>query len=216
MTEDQKKSFLLFDFDGTLADTLSIVIKIVNDIGPQYKLREINEIELQRIRMMSGRELIKYSGMPLRKIPFFIRRVQTELKHRIKEIKPFQDIPGVLKSLSKSGYNMDILTSNLKNNVEEFLEMNNLTYFEDIYVCGNIFGKKHELEKFIKDKKLNGEDVIYFGDEIRDIEAAKSAGVKVAAVTWGYNDENSLKQNNPDFLINHPRDILRLVNIFEK
>jgi len=216
MTEDQIKPILLFDFDGTLADTLSIIVEIINDVGPQYKLRKIDPGELKAIRAMSSKELIKYSGLPLRRIPFFIRRVQLEMKNSMKNVEPFPDIPVVLKSIKNAGFQMDILTSNLKDNVEKFLEKNDLLYFEDIYVCSNLFGKKRMLEKIIKYKKLDRKNVIYFGDEIRDIDAAREAGIKIAAVTWGFNDEKSLKINNPDYLISEPKEIKRLLKISEE
>jgi phosphoglycolate phosphatase len=213
MDEARNKTVLLFDFDGTLADILSVIVDIINDIGTQYNLRKIDSEKLKIIRNMNSRELIKYSGLPLRKIPFFIRRVQSEMKHRMKDIEPFPNIPDVLKIINKKGFQLNILTSNLKDNVKEFLEKNDLSYFEDIFVSRNISGKKRVLEKIIKYKKLNRESIIYFGDEIRDIEAAKDAKIKIAAVTWGFNDEESLKINNPDFLINKPEEIVNLLNI---
>jgi phosphoglycolate phosphatase-like HAD superfamily hydrolase len=48
--------------------------------------------------------------------------------------------------------------------------------------------------------KLDPSKVFYIGDETRDIEAAKKAGIKSIAVTWGYNTKAILDNSNPDFL----------------
>ena len=55
------------------------------------------------------------------------------------------------------------------------------------------------------------ENAIYVGDEVRDIKAAKKAGVKVASVTWGYNLESVLSSFHPDYIINRPEDLIKLV-----
>jgi len=59
--------------------------------------------------------------------------------------------------------------------------------------------------------KLYTEDVIYIGDEVRDIEAARAAGIKIASVTWGYNLESILTENKPDYIVTQPRDLLNLM-----
>jgi phosphoglycolate phosphatase len=57
---------------------------------------------------------------------------------------------------------------------------------------------------------LDRNHVLYIGDETRDIEAAHKAGVRVAAVTWGYNNAEMLKRFSPDYLVSRPHELLSL------
>jgi phosphoglycolate phosphatase-like HAD superfamily hydrolase len=53
--------------------------------------------------------------------------------------------------------------------------------------------------------------MIYIGDEIRDVKAAKKAAIPVAAVGWGFNSAGALEAFSPDFLLSHPDDLHQLV-----
>ena len=49
------------------------------------------------------------------------------------------------------------------------------------------------------------------GDEARDIKASKKSGIKSIAVTWGFQDEATLRRLNPDFIVKTPEDILKII-----
>jgi len=54
-------------------------------------------------------------------------------------------------------------------------------------------------------------DVYFVGDEIRDMEAGKKAKVKTVAVSWGYNTAESLQKENPDYLIDSPQELEKII-----
>ena len=62
----------------------------------------------------------------------------------------------------------------------------------------------------MKDKDLKLSEMIYIGDETRDIQAAKKAGIRSAAVTWGYNSRKALEAQSPDYLIHSPQELFHL------
>ncbi len=74
-----------------------------------------------------------------------------------------------------------------------------------------MFGKHRYIGRLLKEKKRSGEEALYVGDELRDVQACKKVSVKVAAVTWGYDKVELLEQGHPDFLIHHPLDLPELV-----
>jgi phosphoglycolate phosphatase-like HAD superfamily hydrolase len=51
---------------------------------------------------------------------------------------------------------------------------------------------------------------VYVGDESRDLDAARKAGVSVAAVSWGFHAPELLASMNPTYMLEHPRELLRL------
>jgi len=58
---------------------------------------------------------------------------------------------------------------------------------------------------------LNPEEVIYVGDETRDIEASQKINIKVIVVSWGFNSRTVLAEHNPDFLIHQPQELIEVM-----
>lgn len=203
---------IIFDFDGTIADTVDALVSIANNLAVEFSYAPITPEEFLILRNLTSREIFKYSGIPLFKIPFLLKKVKKELKNKIPELKPIQGIPETLVELKDNGLRLGIITSNSKGNVQEFLKVNNLdNLFEFVHPGVTIFGKTQIINNVLRQKQIKTEEVIYVGDETRDIEASKKANVKVCSVTWGFNSEEALIKENPDFLIHHPQELVKIV-----
>ena len=96
-------------------------------------------------------------------------------------------------------------------NVSLFLNKHKLTCFKHIDSDQSLFGKDKVIANFLKKYQIKNEEAIYVGDEVRDIEAAHKAKIKIMAVTWGFNYEEVLKQNSPDYLVNQPKQIAEVL-----
>jgi phosphoglycolate phosphatase len=204
---------IIFDFDGTIADTVDALVSIANRLALEFDYVQITQQELALLRNLTSREIIKYSGISIFKIPFLVKKVKGELKNKIHEFKPIPGIKEALIELKAHDYKLGIITSNSKDNVTEFLRINNLgTLFDFIYSGVTIFGKTTIINNVLRQKQLKPQQVIYVGDETRDIEASKKANIQVIAVTWGFNSPEVLAKQKPDFLIHKPGEILRVLN----
>ncbi|MGH1392612.1 MAG: HAD-IA family hydrolase [Trichormus sp.] len=205
---------IIFDFDGTIADTVDALVSIANRLAIEFGYIQITPEQLTLLKNLSSREIIKYSGVSLLKIPFLVKKVKAELKNKIQELKPIPGMKESLLELKNHGYQLGIITSNSKDNVTAFLEINELdNLFEFIYSGVTIFGKTTIINNVLKQKQLKPQTVIYVGDETRDIEASKKANIKVIAVTWGFNSAEILSQQNPDFLIHQPSELLQVIKL---
>ena len=122
-------------------------------------------------------------------------------------IKPFPQLESVLPKLSEK-YVLGIVTSNDPVNVKKFLLAHNLDYFAFVYSDGSLFGKGKIIKNLLHKYSYAPENVIYVGDEVRDIDAARTAGINVVSVTWGLNSKKVLLENNPDFLIDNSTALL--------
>ncbi|MBH8553291.1 HAD-IA family hydrolase [Nostocaceae cyanobacterium CENA357] len=203
---------IIFDFDGTIADTVDALVSIANRLAVEFDYVQITPQELALLRNLTSREIIKYSGISLFKIPFLLKKVKGELKNKIQEFKPIPGIQEALIDLQNHGYKLGIITSNSKENVTAFLNNNELdNLFDFIYSGVTIFGKTTIINNVLRQKQLKPQAVIYVGDETRDIEASKKANIKVIAVTWGFNSQKVLAQQNPDFLIHQPNELLEVI-----
>jgi phosphoglycolate phosphatase len=203
---------IIFDFDGTIADTVDALVSIANRLAVEFGYIQITPDQLTLLRNFSSREIIKYSGVSLFKIPFLVKKVKAELKDKIQELQPIPGMKESLIELQNHGYQLGIITSNSKDNVTAFLRINELdNLFEFIYSGVTIFGKTTIINNVMKQKQLKPQRVIYVGDETRDIEASKKANIKVIAVTWGFNSAEILSKQNPDFLIHQPSELLQVI-----
>jgi phosphoglycolate phosphatase len=203
---------IIFDFDGTIADTVDALVSIANGLAQKFGYIPITQEELALLRNLNSREIIKYSGISILKIPFLVKKVKSELKSKIKELKPISGIKETLVVLNNNGYRLGIITSNSQENVTDFLRVNDLdNLFDFVYSGVTIFGKTTIINNVLKQKQIKPQEVIYVGDETRDIEASKKANIKVIAVTWGFNSQEVLAKQNPDFLIQEPYELLEVI-----
>ena len=207
---------ILFDFDGTIADTYQAIADITNQLSTEFGYKALNQEELLLIKNLSSREIVKLSEISVFKLPFLVRRIRTELSKEISELNPIKGIDLVLRDLKRQGYVLGIVTSNNRENVDIFLRKNRLDrLFSYIYSSTAIFGKHRVIDRAIRENRLRRSDVIYVGDETRDIRSARKSNIPSIAVSWGFNAGEILAKNQPDYLINEPSELLKAIALWQ-
>jgi len=203
---------ILFDFDGTIADTHDAFLEIVNRLASEFGYPTVDHQEVERLKQLSSADIIKYSKISPFKIPFLLKRLKKELGKQISTLKPYLDIREVLIFLKKKGYTLGIVTSNHRDNVLIFLQNNDLAEFFDFVCAGTtLFGKNRIINRVLKDNHWNAEEVIYIGDETRDISAAKKSQLTMISVGWGFSSPTILQEYQPDFLVYHPSELMTVI-----
>ncbi|MEO6847076.1 MAG: HAD-IA family hydrolase [Chthoniobacterales bacterium] len=202
---------LLFDFDGTVGDTFIAGVEILNKLADEFKFRRLKPEEVEGARDMTTMEFIRFLGVPTTKIVKVSKRGVKEFRSRIDGVNPFPHIIPVLKELHKQGYLLGIVTSNAEENVARFLKRHHIECFDFIRCSSRLMGKARVIKSLMKEKKMKPEEVLFVGDETRDIEATKKAGIQIAAVTWGYNSRRALEGQNPEYILDHPDELIPLL-----
>ncbi|MGB9002191.1 MAG: HAD hydrolase-like protein [Nitrosotalea sp.] len=202
---------IVFDFDGTIADTLSVVIKIANKFADHYGYRKIPLSDLPKLREKKPSEVLKHLGISIFKLPIVVRKIRFEMNKEIVHLQAAVEIRDALVKLRENGCVLGILTTNSRENVMEFLKNNDLQLFDFVYTGRAMYGKSRLLKKLMKEKTIPHKDPIYVGDEIRDIEAAKKAGIRVIGVSWGYNTRAALQKANPDYIVEKPEELQTII-----
>ena len=203
---------LVFDFDGTIADTLGETRRIFNKIAPDYGIREVAEHELDHLRHLSLKELLDHLDIPKRRVPSLISRGTSMMRGNIAELKLIDGMPEVLVELRRHVRSFGILTSNATANVDLFLRTHGLReQFDFISSTSKLTGKSKHLKAIRKTFSVQSDEMLYIGDELRDVKASQKAGIPIAAVTWGFNSRESLAAAKPDYLFDQPVDFLRLL-----
>ena len=201
--------YIIFDFDGTIADTIGLGLTIYNRIAPEYNCRQVKQGELDLLSTTKPRELLKTYGVTNLKLFLLVLRIRKEISKHITEIEPVKGIAASLKEIKNAGFSLGILTSNSRANVSKFLENNDISgIFDFIYSGKSFFGKDKVIRRMLDRENISRDSVIYVGDETRDIEASKKAGIPVAAVCWGLNRREVLASSLPDQIAGEPEELL--------
>ena len=200
-------ALVLWDFDGTLADTLPGLLRIFNELAPELGFAPITDV--QAIRDTTPTQFFKAHGIPLWKLLALRHAIVARQKSHMASIRLYPGVPDVLERLGGSGCRMGIVSSNAEDNIRTCLRANGVEpSFEFIVGHSRLLGKQRALRRVLRQTALRSRDVLYVGDEVRDIAAAQDVGMDVAAVTWGMNSRSLLAQHSPTQLIDGPEQLL--------
>lgn len=199
---------IIFDFDGTIADTFAVVLGIFHELT--HRSEPLTPEEIERLRGMS----LAHAAEDLRvrpwQMPFLLMRGRRRMTGKMGGIHTFPGLQKAVRELHAEGHDLYIMSSNSARNIQLFLlrhEMNK----EFIKIYGNVglFDKAGVLRRIMRRNHLKRSETFYVGDEVRDIEAAHRAGVSVVAVTWGYNNAQILQKHQPDTAVSDPANLPR-------
>ncbi|EDX86841.1 haloacid dehalogenase-like hydrolase, putative [Synechococcus sp. PCC 7335] len=200
---------LIFDFDGTIADTLDTIVRITNRIAPEYGYSPTTPDKLRYYQSLSTKEMLKQSEIPLFRLPFLLRQVRREMTTELDAVPVAAELVPTIKALSENGHQLMIMSSNSKHNILRFLERQQIANLFSLIQGGvGLLSKARTLKQIIRREGLDFSQVIYVGDETRDIDASKQVGISIAAVTWGFSSREALAKQSPAWLIDHPRQLL--------
>jgi phosphoglycolate phosphatase len=204
---------VLFDFDGTIADTLDTLIEVYNTVlAPAYQCLPFDGRGREHWRGATAAELIRRFRVPKLKLPLMVLRARREMARRLASVKPHPGVCDALRALRRPDTALGILTSNSHDNVRRFLGANGVgDIFDEIHTGRNLFGKAPQIRRLVRRSKLGPARTVYVGDEVRDIEAGRAAGVRTIAVAWGFSNPESLERAGPNLLVREPSELPQAV-----
>ena len=212
--EMNKTKNIIFDFDGTLADTFPLVISILNRIYKLYNLPKVQESEIEEYKKLGVRGLMRKFNMPKLKLIIFAVHIKLLLKKDLDNVNLFKGVEILLKNLINNGYKIIILSSNSRKNISKVLENNEVNLPISVYSEISIIGKEKGLNKIVNKETINKNETLYIGDEVRDYEACKLAGIKFLGVSWGYNSKDALVKSGCENLVDNVKEIENFVKEF--
>ena len=201
---------LVWDFDGTLADSLPISLEIFNRMAGEHGFKPI--LDPQIVRTMTVLRFIRAHRIPLIQVPRLIRKFLVNQSQMMPTTPLYPELAAMLLSLNDQGARSGIVSYNKELNIRTCLKANQVEHhFEFVIGCGGLFGKRRALRKVVKSNGFKRHEVLYIGDEVRDVVAARKAGVDVAAVSWGFNSPDVLARHNPTYLVTCPEELLETI-----
>ncbi len=199
---------IIFDFDGTIANTFDYAVAFLSREAGQT----LNRDQKAALHGLSMAGIARSLGIPWRRLPGLFFKGRREMNPAMHNVEPFRGMPEVLKELHSKRHTMFILSTNTTRNINKFLRHHGLErYFKHVYGGVGMFGKAPALRRLLREQRIEPGKAVYIGDELRDVMAAHSLDVEVIAVTWGFAREAELKAQGVGGLAKRTADIPRMI-----
>lgn len=203
---------IIFDFDGTLADSMQLMIESYNFAAQTYACKKVEPEDVAQLRSMHLRDILYLLKIPYLKLPFLLYSALSYYKTKLSTVTIFDGIAEMLCSLKVLGYDLYIVSTNNTDTIYSFLKEHDLDFFKGVYSCGsNMFGKGSVIKTLLKYEHIHPHNALYVGDELRDIDAGHQAGMQVIAVSWGYNSREKLAGHKADAIVDRPCELVAFV-----
>jgi N-acetyl-D-muramate 6-phosphate phosphatase len=207
---------VLFDFDGTLADTAPDLGAALNHLRSEKGLAPLSDDAVRPYASMGARGLLRIGfGLTPESAEYaalrdaFLSRYEEQLCVRT---SIFPGIVELLEKLKALSIRWGIVTNKASRFTGRIVAA--LSLQPDCVVCGDSTPhlKPHPASLLLAAEQLRlaPENCLYLGDDLRDIQAAQAAGMRSVAVTWGYHspDNDGPPSWNADALIHQPLEVI--------
>lgn len=205
------KPVIIYDFDGTVAQTLEAGVDIYNEIAEKNHYEKLLPEDFHEVREMGLRELVSKLRVPLFKVPWVAGLIRSGIKAKMPELETYPGMAEAFLGFARKGYRQGIITSNSEENVRAFLAHNDISEMEFVFSESSIFGKGKVIADFLANEKVDLAQAVYVGDELRDIEAAHANKLRVISVSWGANTRTALQSAEPEAIADSAEEFVAAV-----
>ncbi len=201
---------IIFDFDGTIADSLDTAEEIMVSLAKRFGV-ELKPNYIETVREHGMRGVIKELRIGPFKLLRILRAFRKSMADKADEYKTFPETLTLLEQLHEEGITMAVVTNSTEKAVEIFCKKHNIHYFKFVKANWKMFGKSTLLSRLMRKHKMDPAETMYVGDETPDITASQKAGIRSGAAGWGNTNIKSLAAKKPSYIFKRPKDILKVV-----
>lgn len=209
---------VIFDFDGTLADTLPVCFYAFQEVFKEFDNLDVTTEEI--IAMFGPSETGIIKGNLLNRnhdqaIEVYYQKYNDKHRDLVQENKEIRDL---LQHLTKEGYKLGIVTGKARRSLDISLDCLNMNGLFDVIITGDdvTLPKPHPegITKALELLGLKNNEAIFIGDSDADIQAGLQAEVQTIGVQWLPNYQtlefsiqpNQIYKNLNDFLLSLKND----------
>lgn len=217
---EREIKLVIFDFDGTLADTKENIIltfqMTMKELGVEIKSRQ--ECAATIGLTLEDAFKVLYPGMAAEKYILLRDTYRRIFKENRKILVPglFPEVMQTLEELRRRGFLMSIASSRQSPSLQSFLEDMKIAHLFEYAVGGdNVEHPKPAPDavlQILRHYNLSAEEAFVVGDMPFDINMATNAGVKSCGVTWGNADAAQLRESGANYVIDKMSQLLEILN----
>jgi len=198
---------LLFDFDGTIANSADVVLQSLAALINKYNYPNVTPKQLKHKQAKSIFEKIR--------MLLFMAKIKKEFKalygRHSREIPLFEGMADALSAIAEKDYSIAILSSNDPGNIRSCLDAHHISINADIIPSSGLFGKHKTIRAYLSEKGYRPEEALYIGDEIRDIVACNKTGVDIVFVRWGADSDEHIGSYKVHCEVSAPAQLVNLL-----
>jgi phosphoglycolate phosphatase len=199
---------VIFDWSGTLVDNLSSVYEATLAVFETLGGKKISLEEYRR------ENISPYMNFWNRYFPDLTKERQDLLfKEAIREArpaKPYPEVVDLLTRLHSKGIKIVVLSSQPQDQLESQAASFGIKNCIDRLV-GSVHDKKGVIDSVLAKNRFSESDTVLVGDTVSDVETGKHAGLKTAAVTWGFDPADKLQKAKPDYIIDTLKELDKII-----
>ena len=207
---------VLFDLDGTFADTAPDLADALNHVRAARGLPPLPLAELRPMASHGARGLLQVGfglgpdddGYDVLRVEFLARYADAICVHT----RLYDGIQPLLDALQRRALPWGIVTNKATALTLPLLDALALRPSPGCVVCGDTAARPKPAPDPLLHAAarlgVDAADCVYLGDDLRDMQAARAAGMSAAAVAYGYGAGTEPAQWGADFVLAHPRELL--------
>ena len=203
-------ALIIFDYDGVLADTLDDLIQFGQQACDQLGVNHIvTKDDLGNLEVMSFATYGRACQVPEHLVDEFVKISLNLFAEKKSPPAIFAGMSEVIQYFS-SQHKLAIVTTNSSQNVNLFLAQHGLSdLFHAVYGVDTTGSKAQKIS--VARERFGEESIFMIGDALSDVRAAKEAGVTSIAVTWGHQSVETLLRGEPEYVVESPRQLIKIV-----
>lgn len=201
---------IIFDWSGVVKDAFVSHLWAVNKIFQKYGIEEMTIEGLKR-------EWVEpYMNFYNKHMPFMTLEEEQEVYREVildKDYPQSKSCPGVVElicELKNKGFYLAVISADFDETILPEIKSFGLeNVFDDVIT--EVHHKDESIQKLIDKNKLDPKTTFIVGDSVNEIISGKKTGINTIAVTWGFTGGESLKKENPDYLVKNIEELRKLI-----
>jgi phosphoglycolate phosphatase len=200
---------VIFDFDGTIADSLPALLRMYDDVHGRPVQRTQEAVDSMRHKSMY--QIAREMGLPLWKIAWLAIRGRRMLRRHLRSIRVYPGLTELIRDLYEARVKLFVVSTNHSENIRKYLQWHDLdTYFDGIYGGAHFWSKAGMMRRVVRREGLDRAQLWCVGDEKVDVMSARGARLRIISVTWGYSSKHGLDSLKPDKLVTTVDDLRKV------
>jgi pyrophosphatase PpaX len=205
-------STYLFDLDGTLLDSVELILRSYRHMLNQYRGFEgTDEMWLRGLGTPLTSQLKQFTDDPAEVAAMIETYREYNFAHHDRLARPYDGVADEVRRLHRMGKKLGIVTSKYREGTMKGLRLLALeACFDFIVPADEVTNPKPHHEPVTRALELadtRPDETVFIGDSRHDMQCGRAAGVKIAAVLWGPFDRAHLEDLEPDYWLERPTDI---------